>query len=345
MPYDRIPTIRYMGNKSGLLDRIVPVIRASTPKNGTVCDLMAGTHSVAYALKRDYRIITNDVQVYSYVIGAALIENQGESISAEDALIELWPAMEENQDQGHYRFFADHYPDTYFSARQCASIDALRYAIDQLADVTRRNLYLCALMGAMCLVQSTPGHFAQFMPADHRRIQMLRGMDLGEAFLQRADAYHDIVFSGHDNRCHCDDAAALIASGALDQIDTLYLDSPYNQEQYSRFYHVLETVCRYDSPRLTHKARYRENRFKSDFSSKKTVRSAFEGIVRFCAARDICLIISYSDRGLLALPELETLCHEFFRTVDTVRIPHAHSSQGRGLRPINEIVMRCQGAR
>ena len=50
MTFKNIHTIRYMGTKANLLDFIIPEIQAITPEGGTVCDLMAGTNAVGYAL-------------------------------------------------------------------------------------------------------------------------------------------------------------------------------------------------------------------------------------------------------------------------------------------------------
>jgi len=71
-----IKTIRYMGNKTKLLDFIVPEFLESYAKGSCVCDLMAGTNAVSYALKDNYRLITNDIQIYSKVISDTIICNK-----------------------------------------------------------------------------------------------------------------------------------------------------------------------------------------------------------------------------------------------------------------------------
>ena len=76
-----IETIRYMGIKNKLLDYIIPEIERITPAGGTICDIMCGSNTVAYALKEKFALITNDVQEYSYVISKAIIVNQSQNIS------------------------------------------------------------------------------------------------------------------------------------------------------------------------------------------------------------------------------------------------------------------------
>ena len=75
MEYDYIHTIRYMGNKNKLLSAIIPEIENVTKPGDVVCDLMAGTNSIGYALKKRNKIISNDIQFYSYVIGSFMLGN------------------------------------------------------------------------------------------------------------------------------------------------------------------------------------------------------------------------------------------------------------------------------
>ena len=72
---DYIQTIRYMGNKSKLLDYIVPEIENITQPGDTICDIMAGTNSIGYALKRRNKIVSNDFEYYSYVIAKCMLNN------------------------------------------------------------------------------------------------------------------------------------------------------------------------------------------------------------------------------------------------------------------------------
>jgi adenine-specific DNA-methyltransferase len=49
---------------------------------------------------------------------------------------------------------------------------------------------------------------------------------------------------------------------------TVYADPPYAPVHYSRFYHALETLVKYDYPAIEHKGRYRIDRHQSPFSQK-----------------------------------------------------------------------------
>jgi adenine-specific DNA-methyltransferase len=342
MSYDSIQTIRYMGNKTRLLGLIVPAIAELTPAGGTVCDLCFGSGAVSYALKREFRLIACDVQQYCLVLARALIVNQRETISAAAAARELDGAVRAQLEAPTYTFFADHYADAYFAPAQCRMIDALRAAIGGLPPSPRADLYLAALMGAMCRVQSTPGHFAQFMPAAHPRVQALRAMDLRRVFAEKCDEYASLVFSPYENRAFCCDFHDLLARGDADGADTLYLDSPYTGDQYSRFYHVLETAARGDAPAVRCKARYRTDRFLSGFCYKNRAETEFRAVMDFCAAGGKALAVSYSDRGVLPLGRLEALARARFRRVETREADYAHSSQGKGPTAVREYLLLCR---
>ena len=69
---DRISTLQYMGSKSRMLEEIcMPII--DNPEIHQVVDLFAGTGSVGYALSPYKRIISNDIEYYSYVLNEAIL--------------------------------------------------------------------------------------------------------------------------------------------------------------------------------------------------------------------------------------------------------------------------------
>ena len=334
-------TIRYMGIKTNLLEKLIPAIQDITPKNGTILDLMAGSNAVSYALKEFFTVYTNDVQEYSYVISKAVIENQSENISSKTAEKDLSEHIKKNLETSEYNFFETVYANTYFSKTQCKYIDSIRYAIAKLDNEYRRSLYLFALMCAMCKVQSTPGHFAQFMPKDHPRIIPLQKMNIYDEFLEKCNNYSDLYFNQNKNKSFCGDYKELFKQN-IGHIDTIYLDSPYTQEQYSRFYHVLETLVKYDNPTVNFKAKYRDNRFQSDFCYKSKVQQEFENIMNFCKQNKTNLVISYSNKGVLDCNALEKICREYFSSIEINMINYTHSTQGKGIKKLNELIILCK---
>ena len=328
--YDSFYTTRYMGAKYKLLDFLIPPIEKLLIPGGTFIDLTAGTHAVGYALKRRNRIVANDVQYYSKIFGDALIVNQ-ELDKIDDQTIQIFHDYETEQTSG---WFTETYGGTYFSAHQCSTIEQIRARIETVDSDSARSILLTVLCNAMSICQSSSGHFAQYMPATNERIKALQKMDLGQIFLTKLKEV-EICLSSFCNISTClevsdffanDSIVRDIPSGSL-----AYLDPPYTSAQYSRYYHILETVILNDEPDVSHKARYRTDRFQSPFCSTRLAPKAFESILEATSSNGWNFVMSYSNRGVMAVEDLTALASKYFRHVTVNAQPYVHSMQGRGM--------------
>ena len=331
-------TIRYMGNKIKLLDFIIPEIIKYTKKDEIVCELMAGTNSVMYALKEKRCVYTNDIQYYSYIIANALIKNNSETISSKKAILELYNNYELNRKMKYFNFFVKNYSDTYFSFGQCEEIDSIRYAIEKVNNNDRKCLYLVSLMYAMCICQSTSGHFAQYLPSDNPRLKSIREKSIFDVFLKKCDDFQDIVFNKYDNKCFNKNYIDLINEKWFDKVSLVYIDPPYTTEQYSRFYHVLETVCKYDNPNLEYKGLYRTDRFNSPFSLRTQAFKEFDKLLSVLSNKNKKIVISYSTKGIVKEYELEYLIKKYFKNCKIKKTSYKHSTQGKGNIKIEELL-------
>lgn len=321
---------RYMGSKYRLLDLIVPAVTAVGRPDTPIIDLMAGTHAVGYALRGHRVVIANDVQAYSETFGRALLLNDRIPHVRSRFEQDLGHLVTQDESEG---WFSETYADTYFSFEQCREIEEIRARISRLSDEILAAVYLTVLAFAMGLCQSSPGHFAQFMPASHKRVEALRGKSVFEAFESRCI---DIEFRINGPRCHLfrREAGELIHDEALSSLapegSVVYFDPPYTTAQYSRYYHLLETVVLDDRPVVLHKARYRNDRFQSTFCSTKKAYASFEGFFKRFAASGWSLVISYSSHGVVPIDDLIDLTRTYYSHVDVESRSYAHSMQGRG---------------
>ena len=336
MSYDYVHTIRYMGNKGNILDFLIPEIENITEPGDIICDIMAGTNSIGYALKKRNIIYSNDIQYYSYVIANFMLGNHPIP-SIDFCHDEIDSQFDINKIEKKYTFFQSNYTDTYFSGEQCEEIDCLRYAIDQAGE-NNRNYYLTLLMSAMCDAQSTTGHFAQYLDKDHRRVKVLRAMSIVDLFYKKMKSFDNFVISKYENRTFNLDYKDLFKLESMNDVKLFYLDSPYTSDQYSRFYHLLETVCKYDYPELSYKAKYRNDRIQSDFCYKGRVLSEFENIISFCKKHNAKLVISYSNHGVAAVEDIKTIAQKYYDKVNVKNLDFKHSSQGKGNIKINEVL-------
>lgn len=329
--YDSVYVTRYMGAKYKLIDLLAPAIERLAGSNGTVIDLMAGTHSVGYALKRQFRIIANDIQAYSQVFGEALLTNTTWSTVADRVEDDFRNLGGMTASPG---WFTETYRDTYFSEYQCGEIEMIRSRIEEFSDRDLRSIYLLLLCSAMALCQSSPGHFAQYMPADHPRVSALRSMSVMAAFISRSRELV-IDLTNHGNRVTRTDAFELVRSRDFVEFAgpgaVVYLDPPYTSAQYSRYYHLLETIVLSDEPEVSFKGLYRPDRYQSPFCSAVRVSKSFAEIFANCAQHGWPIVVSYSSHGLLKINELADLLQDAYPTVLINGKPFNHSMQGRGV--------------
>ncbi|MDG4793700.1 DNA adenine methylase [Micromonospora sp. WMMD1082] len=225
----------------------------------------------------------------------------------------------------------------YFSVRQSIQIDSLRYAIDQEAPCSVDwDWMIAAWLSAAATVMNAPGHTAQYLRVSgelsQTRVRRAWSRDIWAVFTDRIiDMTQEGTQKWREGNMSCNaDALKIISSDALDGVGVVYADPPYTKDHYSRYYHVYETLYRYDYPASTGAGRYRNDRFVTDFSVKTKVQSAFEALASGVRARGIPLVLSYPDNGLLSLAgvNLLDLLTSHFTSVTLKSRPHSHSTLG-----------------
>src|SRR5947207_6943188 len=111
----------------------------------------------------------------------------------------------------------------------------------------------------------------------------------------------------------------------------VYVDPPYSKLQYSRYYHVVNTLLDYDYPVSTGVGRYppRARRFSSKFEYQRApaLRELGE-LCSTCATAGLKTILSYSSRGLIPVPAIIKAMEVWFSRVDVFTKPIRHHSQG-----------------
>jgi adenine-specific DNA-methyltransferase len=233
----------------------------------------------------------------------------------------------------------------YFGLRQAAELDSIRYAID---DAQARALISegcadwlrLAWLQTASRIASAPGHFAQFLrptnSAGAGRILTARRRHAWDSLLEDVAIlrpYGDAAWRarnrvlGHDALKIWPELDALGVGPAI-----YYVDPPYTKDHYSRYYHVLETLTRYDYPDAVGIGRYRPDRFRSTFAVKTEVLGSVRTVAREVAARDGVLLLSYPSSGLLTARlgiDPKALLAEYFGDVQLAITRHArHSTLG-----------------
>ena len=331
-----------MGAKYKLLDFIVPHIHKNMKPEATFIDLMAGTHSIAYAVKQDFNTVSNDIQRYSFIFGKALIENN--QISRVDQRTES-DFSDLNLEIEKDSWLTLNYKDTYFSENQLCEISAIRKRIATLNNDHLEAIYLVALSYAMSLCQSSTGHFAQYLPMGNPRTEYLRSMSISDSFFSKC-AELEIALSDMTSRVFNIESSSFLKSPELESLapagSLVYLDPPYSPAQYSRYYHLLETVVNNDQPNIAFKGLYRDDRFQSGFCSPRSAKNEFQTVIAESAKRDWSLLISYANSGVVDIDVIIELASLYYGNVELATQDYDHSTQGRGeVRSIKEVLVIC----
>lgn len=117
-------------------------------------------------------------------------------------------------------------------------------------------------------------------------------------------------------------------------VGAVYADPPYTRDHYSRYYHVLETICLGDAPLVSRsnlgggtapsRGMYRQERHQSPFCIKSQAPAAFERLFLGAHRLEVPLLVSYSpydkDRGahprLMSIDQLVSLASRIYRSVE-----------------------------
>ncbi len=275
-----------------------------------------------------------------------------------------------------------YYANVYFGLRQSLVLDSLRAAVDDLDSSSpfherRRVHYLSALVHVASVSTSGTSHFAQprhlTKDSELRAMAKRRLIDVRELFEQQCESVAETVrATSHrrGNRVLVGDYGTLLGEdGAFEfpaDVDLVYLDPPYTADNYSRFYHVLEALARYDYPELERgrdgkilRGRYPliGRRFQSRFCKPSFVEGEFRRVAIGCARSGAKLVVSYSNpTGLLLkrfaargdrdpVESFRRLCLESFERVEILRQPLTHSGQGDSNLSIEELLVVCSRPR
>ena len=309
--------MRFIGNKTQLLNNIKDVVDRHAKEAASFCDIFSGTAAVARFFKEWYEVYSNDILYFSYCLQRGTIENPGRpsfdhlrelrGISDPIRYFNTFPLEEMECLESSRRLFQNSYAPAggrmYVTDANALRIDYARNKIENWHNerlLTDDEYYylVASVIEGIPYVSNIAGTYGAYNktwdPRSHKQF-----------LLQELP----VVSNGRSNRSYNMDGAQLLQkiSG-----DILYIDPPYNARQYLPNYHVLETAAKYDFPKLKGVTGQRADATqRSEFCSKKTVVHAFDELMRHARFRHI--ILSYNTDGLMTLDEIEMTMKKYGR--------------------------------
>ncbi len=304
--------MRFIGSKVNLLGKIQDVINENVNDHAdTFMDLFSGTGTVGSYFKKDYRILSNDILYFSYILQKAAIENNTipgfsklKKAGIGDPLFYLETEKYEISDEYFITKYYSPYNGCermYFTVENASRIDFIRRKLDawrkaELVSDREFTYLLAALIEAVPYISNISGTYGAYLKGWDKRA-------LGQLTLRRTD----ITNNRRNNKCWNEDSNQLIKRV---KGDILYIDPPYNGRQYITNYHLLETIARYDAPDIYGVTGLRPyHGEKSAYCLKEEVFKAFSGIIEDAKFRHI--LVSYSSDGLLSEGEIREVLTKY----------------------------------
>lgn len=313
----KYPSTRYMGSKSKLLKEIWGV--ASQFKFDTAVDLFAGSGVVGYMFKAQGKaVVSNDYMSLSNVFARAMLENDSETLSTDDAEELLVPKCASD------RFVETTFAGLYFTDEENRLIDTLRTNIASIENPHRRAIAMAALIRA-CFKKRPRGIFTYVGHRyDDGRKDLL--MSFKEQFLEAVGAVNGAVFdNGYEHRTiHGDAMSADVGESGLVYIDPPYY-SPLSDNEYVRRYHFVEGLAR-NWRGVEIQEHTKTKKFKSyptPFSSRQGAADAFDTLFR--RYKRSVLLVSYSSNSQPTLDEMVSLLSKHKSHVEVLPVNYKYS--------------------
>jgi adenine-specific DNA methylase len=238
-----------------------------------------------------------------------------------------------------------YYGGLYFSYEQAVHLDSLVHLAHH-ASKEKRDTLLSAIMGTASDVVNTVGkQFAQpIKPRNkdgvlkkHLISQILRDRELDsfDIFNDWLEKYSSLTPSTSTHQAMRADYYEFL-QGYRGKLGVVYADPPYTRDHYSRFYHVLETICLNDAPEISmmrsngkeliSRGIYRSERHQSPFCIKSQAPEAFRKLFAGVRKHGSPLVLSYSPYSVdakgrprvMTVEAIQKLAKEHFKSVQII---------------------------
>lgn len=296
-------------------------------------------------IKDEFMILYNDnysklVKTYNEVIQEEIYikeSNIDDLIKLYESFLNVWQNgfINRNCDTS-YNLFTTYYSNSYFGIKQSIEIDSIRYAISNINKKYSSKLFSSLYFAMKECVFSKDGHMAQPLNMYSKKEVLLkrRKNSIIDNFSKKIIEFENLITNKFDNVALNDTLDSIIDKGIIKECDLVYADPPYTDMQYSRYFHLLETVTKYDYPKISNyrgkvsTGLYRENRFQSPLSQHGKAKKDIEKLVKYCFENNKKLVFSYaypidletekSDRYTMGINDLIDIFKKYYGEENTI---------------------------
>lgn len=230
----QIENRRYTGSKAKLGEWIFDLI-SNECDGETFADVFAGTGIMSYlALNHFQKIILNDFLKSNNVIYNGFFGEGKWNAPKLKNIINNYNNLDNKKITPN--FFSKNFAGKYFGKNDAKKIGYIREEIEKnKKSLTEKeyNILVASLIYSVDRIANTVGHYDAYIkkePKDNIFIlDMIEPINTNKKFKIFLDDTNNLA--------------------KRIKADVVYIDPPYNSRQYSRFYHILETLAKWDKPK------------------------------------------------------------------------------------------------
>lgn len=298
--------MRYLGSKTLLLGNIREIARSYSDR-GVFCDPFGGIGTVGSYMKRNgYRIVSGDILYFAHCFQVALIEqNKMFDYEKLGEMFGIFSDSELNQYMNtlppHEGWLVQEYARErlFFTVENALQIQACvdciwNWKTEQVIDEKQYCILIASLIQSMDKVANTAGTYYAYLKHYYRKALHKFRFEILEPVI------------GNQSQSLLMDAEALVEQ---QKCDILYLDPPYNERDYKRYYHLPENIARGQVPVPKGKSgMYVCENGVSAYNNKQKAADAFRQLIH--NARTGCIIFHYTDKGLIDIDDARDILRE-----------------------------------
>lgn len=305
----KINNRRYTGSKYKLMPWIKQLIIENCSEHNVLFDVFGGTGVVSASLTDvTKKIIINDFLFSNEVIYKAFFSQEKYDIIKLNKYVQKYSELDRKSISNNY--VSENYGDKYFKYEDAALIGLIREEIEQdfdsgLLNNHEYNILLASLLYSFDRCANTVGHYDAY----------IKGKEICSDFI--FDLIEPII-TDCEVSIHREESNTLARQI---EADVAFVDPPYNSRQYSRFYHVMETITKWDKPVLVGVAMKPPEENMSDYC-RSSAPKVFEDLIVNLHTKYIVVTYnntydskSSSSRNKITLEEIQSILEKKGRTL------------------------------
>ena len=277
----KISNRRYTGSKLKIKDWIKNLITENCPNAKSFCDIFAGTAIVTDQMLYNYdSFVLNDLLYSNEFIYNAFYKNEVFDIQK---LFNFQNKYQElNKDNLLDNYVSINFGGKYFELGDAKAIGFIRQDIEDNKSILNEREYcilIASLLYSFDKCANTVGHYEAYF----------KNKEIVRSFKYELITPYDTLALNKKFEIYRQDANILANNISS---DIVYIDPPYSSRQYSRFYHVLENITKWDKPELFGSALKPVPENMSEYCSS-SAKNAFSDLISKLNCKYI--VVSYNN--------------------------------------------------